>query len=166
MQINPCDFIVTEAEIRNRLKLSPQDTTFPYGYEDNFELGNRRKIAGCHDLTTLLIRLRPDFYIQKNGFGMLVEAKKKIGCIEAAQLYLNQQLSKIGIRVFYSFPDKLVPADKIPLQRIFVPPRYRDVFDSQLKQRMLNDNPKLELIYCGQTNGSGDPYVVYNGVNY
>ena len=160
MQINPENFKVTELQIRQRFDLSECDMVIDYGYEHRFGYKEKSSFQKNYDMCSLYVRTQPDFFITKGGNSCLVEAKQRTNTAEAVQLYFNQQLSKNGINVIYSFPEFNIPAQFITIEEIFVPQKYQEPFDRFIKDEIITSLHDVKFTYISATKGSGDPFIV------
>jgi len=165
MLINPEDYKVSVEEIRRRLQLKESDIVYEDGYEYVFNKPRRSDLQKQYDLTSLFVRLRDDYVVIKNKISFILEAKKNMDkYIESTQLLLNKQLTEIGIKIFYSFPEYTIIATDIPLKLIAIPPRYKNEFCLNLRSffEKFHNNIQYNFMTWNPEGRSGDPFTPIN----
>ena len=159
MQIHPKDFEVSTDSLRDRLKLSKDDTVVPFGYEGILDEAVLSILKTRYDSGSLFIRTRPDFFVIQYDELYFVEAKQRTQNIEAIQLLYNKQYERMGIKVLYSFPELTINASLIPMETVIIPENYREKFDVNLKH-LFEQEGVQDFRYTHHVNeGSGDAFV-------
>lgn len=159
MQPNPNDYDVTPDELRKRMKLPTNATIIQSGVEHMFSQAITKMLVDQYDIPGLMVRTFPDFIVIINGQTILVEAKQKTTSLEAIGLLFNKQKEREGCTVLYSFPDITINASLIPMENIIIPPRYREKFDTYLKDLFVKEECEFCYAEYNPKNGSGDPYL-------
>lgn len=159
MQIKPDNFMVSCAEIQQRLKLGNSSVIVPFGIEAILDLSILQILKSRYDQGSLFLRTRPDFFIIEENDIYFVEAKKETSNLEAIQLLYNKQYDKMGIKVVYSFPNFAIRASLIPIKYVVIPQNYKKEFDKNLKDLFELEGIK-DFKYVGHVaEGSGDAFV-------
>lgn len=158
LEINPHDYPVSEEEIRKRLKLPKIAIVIPFGYEKIKNNALINLLRSTYDRGSLFVRTRPDFMVCENQNIYFVEAKQNVKNVEATQLLFNKFYEKIGIKVIYSFPDYDINAFFIPINKVIIPQKYREKFDSNLKMLFEEEGVRDFEYLKGSSFGSGDPF--------
>lgn len=105
------------------------------------------------------MRTRPDFFIIEEHEIYFVEAKQHTKNLEAIQLLYNKQYDRMGVKVLYSFPDFMITASMIPIDKVVVPENYKEEFDKNLKHLFEIEGVTNFTYVSHVVAGSGDAFV-------
>lgn len=159
MGVNPHDFEVSEELLRRRLGLSSDTVVISYGYEGMKDESSLYVLKTKFDASSLFVRTRPDYFVIESTRQYFVEAKQRTVNVEAIQLLYNKFYERIGLQVYYSFPELIINASQIPMETVIIPENYKEKFDSEIKHLFL-DEGVTDFQYVGHVSkGSGDAFV-------
>jgi len=141
------------------LKLSSDAAIVPFGIEAILDTSILELLKTRYDRVSLFLRTKPDFFIIDVNEIYFVEAKKETKNLEAIQLLYNKQYDRMGIKVLYSFPEFIINASMIPIDKVVIPANYKEEFDANLKH-LFEAEGVTDFTYVGQVvHGSGDAFV-------
>ena len=131
----------------------------PFGIEVALDQSILAILKTKYDGGSLFLRTRPDFFIIDEHEIYFVEAKKHTKNLEAIQLLYNKQYDRMGVKVLYSFPEFVITASMIPIDKIVVPENYKNEFDKNLKH-LFEIEGVTNFTYVSYVGaGSGDAFV-------